>query len=120
MPAVAALQPLPLGHFAHVVFDLLLQHVELLDVARLGELGQQVHVDDADLRRLCRLFELLEQLVDLLQLLLDGERLGNRQRLRPVNSYLAASSSTWYLSPSLSTKLHDLPGEFRAVVAGAK
>ena len=51
-----------------------------------------------------RLFELLEQLVDLLQFFLDrpaprGTVIGSR----PVNSYLAASSSTWYFSPSRST-----------------
>ena len=63
---------------AQVVLDLLLQLAELLDVARLGELGQLLHVDDADLGVLRRLFELLEQLVDRLQLFLDLQRLRAR------------------------------------------
>ena len=64
-------EALLLGHLAQVVLDLLLQGAELLDVARLGELGERLHVDDADLGRLAGLFELLEQLVDRLQLFLD-------------------------------------------------
>ena len=72
------LQPLLLGHLAQVLLDLLLQCVELFHVARLGELGQLLHVDDADLRRLGRLFELLEQLVDRLQFCLDLEGLAAR------------------------------------------
>ena len=68
-PRLALLDALLLGHLAQVVLDLLLQGVELLEVARLGELRQLLHVDDADLGGLHRLFELLEQLVDHLQLL---------------------------------------------------
>ena len=60
------------------LFDLLLQLVELFDVARLGELRQLFQVDDADLRRLGRFFQLLEQLVDRLQFFLDLERLRAR------------------------------------------
>ena len=57
--ALALLQALLLGQLAEVFLDLLLQGAELLDVARLGELRQLLHVDDADLGRLHRLFELL-------------------------------------------------------------
>ncbi len=49
-----ALQALLLGHVAQQILDLLLQLVQLFDVARLGELGQLFQVDDADLRRLAR------------------------------------------------------------------
>ena len=63
-PRLALLDALPLGHLAQVVVDLLLQGAELLEVARLDELGQLLHVDDADLGVLHRLFELLEELVD--------------------------------------------------------
>ena len=42
---------------------------------------EQLHVDDADLGRLAGLFELLQQLVDLFQLLLDGQRLRHGHRL---------------------------------------
>ena len=75
------LQPLLLGQLAQVILHLLLQRAELIDVARLGELGEQVHVDDADAGRLAGLFELLEQLVDLLQLFLDRQRLRHGHRL---------------------------------------
>ena len=47
---------------------------------------------------------LLEQLVDRFQLFLDQQRAWHVERVRPVNSYLAASSSTWYLSPSRSAR----------------
>ena len=66
---------------AEVVLNLLLQRAELLDVARLGELGEQVHVDDADAGRLAGFFELLEQLVDLFELFLDREGLRHGHRL---------------------------------------
>ncbi len=75
------LQALLLGHLAQVVLNLLLQRAELVDVARFGELGEQVHVDDADVGRLAGLFELLEQLVDLFQLFLDRQGLRHRHRL---------------------------------------
>ena len=70
------LQSLPLGQLADVLLDLPGQLAELVDVARLGELGQCLQVDHADLGRLGRLLQLLEQPVDRLQLLLDLQRLG--------------------------------------------
>ena len=54
--ALALFEPLPLRHLAQVVLDLLLQGAELLDVARLGELGQLLQVNDADLGGLHRFF----------------------------------------------------------------
>ena len=59
---------------AQVVLNLLLERLELLDVSRLGELGQLLEVDHADLPGLGRFLELLEQPVDHLQFFLDLER----------------------------------------------
>ncbi len=79
--AFAFLESLLLGHLPQIFLNLLLQGVELLHLPRFGELGQFLHVDDADLRRLGRLFQLLEQLVDRFQFVLDLQRFGNRHRL---------------------------------------
>ena len=50
-------EPLLLGLLADVVFDLLLQCLEAFDVAGFGELGEFLHVDDRELRRLLGLLE---------------------------------------------------------------
>ena len=52
--------------------------VELLDVAGLRKLGQLFKIDDADLGRFERLFELLQQAVDGLEFLLDLNGLGHQ------------------------------------------
>ena len=40
---------LTLRHFAGVILDELLQFLKLAEIARLGELAEGLHVDDADL-----------------------------------------------------------------------
>src|SRR3989442_156076 len=65
--ALALLQPLPLGNFAHVILDLLLKRAELFEVAGLGKLRERFHVDDANLSGLGRFLQLLEQFVDLFE-----------------------------------------------------
>jgi len=58
------IEPLPLGQVADDILNLLLQCTELVNIARLGEFGQCLHVDQADLGRLSCFAELLQQLVD--------------------------------------------------------
>ena len=96
---------------AQVLLDLLLQLVQLLDVARLGELRQLLQVDDADLRRLGGLFQLLQQPVDRLQLFLDLQRLRARvSGVRPVNVVLAGQLVDLVLVAQPVDELHQLRG----------
>ena len=117
LPALL-LEALLLGHLAQVVLNLLLQRAELVDVARLGELGEQVHVDDADAGRLAGFFELLEQLVDLFQLFLDGERLRHGHRFVAGEFVLGGQLVDLVLVAEPLDELHQAAGERRLVVAG--
>ena len=65
-----------------------------------------------------RLFELLEQLVDLLQLFLDRQRLGNRQRRAAGELVLGRQLVDLVLVAQRLDELHELPGELRPLVAG--
>ena len=92
---------------------------ELLDVARLGELRQLFQVDDADLGRLGGLFELLEQLVDRLQLLLDLERLRHGHRLPAGELVLAGQLIDLVLFAEALDEVEQVAGELAALVAAA-
>ena len=98
--------------------NLLLQCAELFDVARLGELGEQLHIDDADAGRLAGLFELLEQLVDLLQLLLDRQRLRHGHRLVAGELVLGRQLIDLVLLAQPLDHVHQRTGPRRLVVAG--
>ena len=74
---------LALGLLPDVVLDLLAKALELLDARLVDELGEFLEVDDADLRVLHRLAQLLEQSVDRLQFFLDGEGFLHRHRRSP-------------------------------------
>ena len=65
-----------------------------------------------------RLFQLLEQLVDRLQLFLDLQRLRNGQRRAAGELVLAGQLVDLVLVAQPGDQLHQLPGERRAVVAG--
>ena len=65
-----------------------------------------------------RLFELLQQLVDLLQLFLDGERFGNRQRRAAGELVFGGQLIDLVLVAERFDELHELPGEFGALVVG--
>ena len=80
--------------------------------------AEQVQVDDADLGRLAGLFELLEQLVDLLQLFLDRERLRHGQRRVAGELVLGGQLVDLVLVAEPLDQLHQMPGERRPVVAG--
>ena len=117
--AFAPLQTLPLGQLADVVVDLLLQRRQPFHIARLGVLGQLLHVDDADLGRAGGFFKLFQQLVNLLQLFLDGNRLRHGQRLAAGELVLARQFVHLVLIAQLFDKFQQLPGKGGAFAAGA-
>ena len=92
--------------------------VELLDIARLGEFGQRLQVDHADLRRLRRLFELLQQPVDLFELLLDLQRLRDGGHGAAGELVLRGQFVDLILVAQPVDQLHELPGELAALVVG--
>src|SRR5215210_2849025 len=65
------LKSLLLGNLAKIILHLLLQRAELIDVTRLGEFREHLHIDDADASRFASFFELLQELVDFFEFLLD-------------------------------------------------
>ena len=66
---VALFQALAFGQVAEILLDLPGELVEFFDVARLGEFGERLQVDHADLGVFRGLFELLQQPIDLFQFL---------------------------------------------------
>ena len=113
------LQSLLLGQVAKVLLDHLGQLVELFHVARLGELGQGFHVDDADLGGLGRFFKLLQEAVDLFQLLLDFEGLRNGHRRAAGEFVLGGQLVDLVLVAQPVDQLHQLPGEGALLVVDA-
>jgi hypothetical protein len=68
---------LALGHLSDDVSDLLADLLKGVQIAWLGVFGEGLHVDQADLSGFGRFVKLLEQLVDLLEFLLELDRLGD-------------------------------------------
>jgi hypothetical protein len=108
-----------LGQLPQIVLDLLLQRPELLEITRLRELGQRLHVDDRDLRGLARLAQLLQQAIDGLQLLLDPKGLGNVQRGPAGELVLRSQVVNLVLVPQTVHQMHEVLREPRPLVAHA-
>ncbi len=118
-PRALSSMPCCSRHLLQVFLDLFLQLGELFEIARLGELGQLLQVDDADLGRLGGLFQLLEEFVDRFQLFLDFQRRGHVHR-RPAGEFvLGGQLIDLILLAEAFDELHQLPGERAVFVAGA-
>ena len=115
--ALAALQALLLGHVAQQFFDLPLHLRELVHVARLGELGQLVQIDHADLRILGRFFQLLEQPIDRFQFFFDFDRLAARSSTAAGEIILRRQFVDFVFVSQPIDQLHQLPGKRRVIVA---
>ena len=111
VPIALPLQALLLGQVAQVIVDCPLQAAQRVQVGRLGELGQRVHVDQGDLSRLAGLHELLEQFIDLLQLLLDLQGLGDRHGGAPDERIFGRQFVDFVLLSQPLDQLHQLAGE---------
>ena len=110
-------EALLLGNLAQIILHLLLQCAQLIDIARLGKLRQHLHIDDADLRRLASFFELLEQLVDLLQLFLDRQRLRHRHPLVPRELILGRQLIDLILLAQPLDHIHQRTSPRRLIIA---
>ena len=104
---------------AHVLFDLALQLVQLFDFTRIGELGQFLQIDHADLRRLGGFFELFQQPVDRLELFGDFDGLRHGHRCFPGELVLTDQFVHLVFVAQPCHELHQLPGKARAVIARA-
>ena len=109
--ALALFQSLTLGQLAQHVLNLLLQGVELFQVAGLDELGQLLQVDNADLSSLGGFLQLLEQFVDQLQFLLDFQGLLHRHRGSAGEVILGGQLVHLVLLAQALDQLEQLPGE---------
>ena len=114
----ALFEALLLSHLAQVVLHLLLERAELIDVARLGELREEVHVDDADLSGFARLFELLDELVDFFELFLDGKGFGDRERFLASERVFGGELVDLVFVAETFDKRDKCAGEWGLVVAG--
>ena len=97
--------------------DLFLQLIELFHFARLGELRQLFQVDDADLSVFAGLFQLLEQPIDRLQFLFDFQGVRNVEPCAACERVLAGQLVDLILVAQPCHELHQLPGEWRPLVA---
>ena len=113
------LQALLLGQVFEELLDRAGQLLEVLHVALLGVFGQGLHVDHADLRGLGRFFKLLQQAVDLFQLLLDLDGLGDGHRRTAGELVLGGQLVDLVLVAQPVDQLHKLPGERALLVVDA-
>ena len=115
-----AFEPLLFGLLLNVVFHLLLQRLELVDVAGLGVLLEFLHVDDRELGRLLGFLDLLEQFVDCVELFLHLEGLGHVQLGAAGEVVLPGEFVDLVLFAEQSDDEHEANGEGIAVVADAE
>ncbi len=116
-PAGIAIEPLSFGQLAHHVLDLLTQFLEAGHVLRGSKFSQLFHVDHANLRCSRSLFELLEQFIDGLELLLDLQGLRNGHALRAGECVLGGQLLNLVEISQVLDQAHQLSGKTIGVVA---
>ena len=113
------LQSLLFGQVFEKPLDHAGQLLEIVHIALLGVFGQGLHVDHADLRGLGRLFELLQQAIDLFEFLLDLDGFGNRHRRAAGEFIFGGQLVDLVLVAQPVDQLHELPGEGALLVVDA-
>ena len=104
------------GHLLEQLLHVPLQAGEILHLVLVGEAGQRFHVDEVNLGILGRLFQLLDQTVDGLQLILDLQRFFDRHRLLATEYVLGGEFFDLVLVSQMMIDLHQLPGETAALI----